>query len=747
MRLKELELSGFKSFAKKTSLIFDSPITAIVGPNGSGKSNVAEAFRWVLGEQSLKSLRGKRGEDLIFNGAQNTARLNKASAKVFFDNSDRKVNIDFDQVIIERSVFRDGANEYSLNNSKVRLKDVLELLSSVSLGATGHHIISQGEADKILNATISERRLIIEEALGLKIYQWKIAESEKKLDKTEENIRQVESLRREIAPHIKFLQKQVEKIEKADELRRELKALYLEYLKKQDLYLKNFEKKISLEKNDPTRELSLVEEKFKQLNESLAQSNVDSEKLKKISETEGQLRNSRYKKDELSRQLGRLEGMIEIKSERVKTASEETFDQVVDYSQVANLIKNIENFVATAEQEDDLSAIKNTLFKIKDLLTQFSAGHHKVVEPNQAWIEELATMKEEKEKAEIEMKRLADEDSRLTIELEETKTQLEKEKEDTRGAEREIFELRSRRSELRSQLEAIRAREEKFKTESDEFKRELTEAVTLVDREILGYETYDLGSDYQPEADRASQEERRRKIERIKIRLEDMGIDGTDVLEEFKEATERDEFLMRELEDLFKSAESLKVLIRDLKEKIDTEFQEGVKKINKEFQNFFSLMFGGGTAMLEVVIPEKKKAKSDMDISDFDSAEVPVEDEEIYGGIDVNISLPRKKIRGLQMLSGGERALTSIALLFAMSQVNPPPFLILDETDAALDEANSRKYGEMIENLSKYSQLILITHNRETMSRAGIIYGVTMGGDGISKLLSIKFDEAATWAK
>ena len=116
-------------------------------------------------------------------------------------------------------------------------------------------------------------------------------------------------------------------------------------------------------------------------------------------------------------------------------------------------------------------------------------------------------------------------------------------------------------------------------------------------------------------------------------------------------------------------------------------------------------------------------------------------------GIDIAVSLPRKKIRGLVMLSGGERALTSIALLFAVSQVNPPPFMILDETDAALDEANSRKYGDMLENLSEVSQLIVITHNRETMSRAGVLYGVTMDGDATSKLLSVKLEEAEAIAK
>ena len=115
--------------------------------------------------------------------------------------------------------------------------------------------------------------------------------------------------------------------------------------------------------------------------------------------------------------------------------------------------------------------------------------------------------------------------------------------------------------------------------------------------------------------------------------------------------------------------------------------------------------------------------------------------------MEVSVNLPRKRIKGLEMLSGGERALTSIALLFAMSQVNPPPFLILDETDAALDEANSRRYGEMVETLAQHSQLILVTHNRETMSHAGVIYGVTIGDDGISRLLSIKLDQAVEYAK
>ena len=148
--LKSLEISGFKSFARKEELEFKTPISAIVGPNGSGKSNVAEAFRFVLGEQSLKSMRGKRGEDLIFSGSKNERSSNRAGVKVVFDNSRRFLNIDYDEVTIERVVHRDSVNQYFINKSQVRLKDILELLAGANIGASGHHIISQGEADRIL---------------------------------------------------------------------------------------------------------------------------------------------------------------------------------------------------------------------------------------------------------------------------------------------------------------------------------------------------------------------------------------------------------------------------------------------------------------------------------------------------------------------------------------------------------------------------------------------------------------------
>ncbi|HWU24296.1 MAG TPA: AAA family ATPase, partial [Candidatus Paceibacterota bacterium] len=228
--LKRLEIAGFKSFARKTVLDFSSATTAIVGPNGSGKSNVAEAFRFALGEQSMKSMRGKRSEDLIFAGSHATARANRAAVTIIFDNEPNagKGNgrlfpkLEFDEVSIERAVFRDGSSEYLINGSKVRLRDVQELLAGANIGESGHHIISQGEADRILVAHPRERRAMLEDALGLKTFEFRKQEAERKLEKTEENVREVESLRREIAPHIRFLKKQVERIERAESLIAEL---------------------------------------------------------------------------------------------------------------------------------------------------------------------------------------------------------------------------------------------------------------------------------------------------------------------------------------------------------------------------------------------------------------------------------------------------------------------------------------------------------------------------------------------
>ena len=336
----------------------------------------------------------------------------------------------------------------------------------------------------------------------------------------------------------------------------------------------------------------------------------------------------------------------------------------------------------------------------------------------------------------------------LAARYEELKREIEREKDSSRETERAVFEMMAKKSELTALVSRLSDKEEELEKAERMFKEEIKEGIVLVGRDITLYGDFAVSESVVMSEPRETQEGRRRAIERIKIKLEEQGVGGSDeTMKEYQDATERDSFLEREITDLYQSAESLRALIVELNEKLDMDFKEGIVKINKQFQEFFALMFGGGAASLFVIAQKKRKRKdTDIPLGD-DGAIVEVLEEETEEGIDINVSLPRKKIKGLQMLSGGERALTSIALIFAVSQVNPPPFLVLDETDAALDEANSRRYGDMLENLSKHSQLIVITHNRETMSRADLLYGITMGSDAVSRLLSVRFDEASQFAK
>lgn len=761
MYLKSLELAGFKSFAKAQRLDFNSPISSIVGPNGSGKSNVAEGFRFVLGEQSMKTLRGKRGEDLIWNGGGSTSRANRASVKVVFDNSKRLLDIDFDEVTLQRVVHRDGTNQYFINDSQVRLKDMALLLASANIGSSGHHIISQGEADKILNINLKERREMIEDALGLKVYHYKKQESERKLTKTKENINQVQLLRKEIAPHVRFLKKQVEKVEKARTMRDELKSLYQEYLRREHDYISSERAKIKEEKREPETKLSSLEEQLREAKEVLASSSKSDEKSQLIITLEEKLSKIRKEKDDLSRQLGRLEGQITFaeksaqknKNEKIKNEGE-----LVALTEVRATAEKIKNLVDEASEEENLLEIQLILKKVKTLLQEFlnpkvetdlSDDKEGEVDTDEGGEIDIHSLKQKQRILEEKVTSTVREEENVQGEYKNLRNDIETAKDESREAERAVFSIMSEQTELRSTLSALRSREEGISRSGRDFDEELKEGEILIGQAIHSFKTGEETQEIVAEA-REVQEKRRKALEKLKIRLEEFGGgSGEEIEKEYKDVQERDEFLEREIEDLIQSAESLKGLIGDLEEKLRTQFKAGVEKINKAFQEFFALMFGGGAASLSVVQAKKRKrARSDDDDLDLiGESDMDEEDEEMEEGIEINVSLPRKKIKGLHMLSGGERALTSIALLFAMSQVNPPPFLVLDETDAALDEANSRRYGDMIEMLSKYSQLILITHNRETMSRAGILYGVTMGGDGVSKLLSVQFDEAVQIAK
>ncbi len=748
MRLKSLELNGFKSFGKKVAIDFASQITGIVGPNGSGKSNIAEGFRFVLGEQSIKSMRGKKGEDLIFNGSTDAGKANRAGVKLTFDNNKRILPIDFDEVSIERVVYRDGVNEYAINGSKVRLKDIQELLASAHIGSSGHHIISQGEADRILHASIKERREMIEDALGIKVYQYKKEESERKLDRTAENIKQVESLRREIAPHLRFLKKQVEKLEKSKVIREELVTFAREYFKREERHILDTKRLLHEEKGPLQAELASLGARLTETKRLVTESQSEKEVAPEIIVLEERLGEARKHKDELSRELGRIEGEIAyiLRSvQKEESVSKEQSNKTILLSEVETLHGKIKVEIEKGETLNTLESLRATLYEVAKLVTSFITSNRHTATSTilENLKKELSYLEEKKITIAGKFKDALSSEGELVASYEAKRKEMERVKDETKEAEKEVFRIVAKQNELHAHLDKVIAKEAQLRFDEENFKNDIGEIGKIGGLEAVRFDDVSISL----EEERSGQHERRRHLERLKIRLEEMGISGgEEVFKEYKETEERDKFLEQELIDLAKASEDLKNLIVDLTEKLDQEFKVGVEKINDAFGSFFSLMFGGGRASLKLVKQEKRRRNSLLEGSD-ESGEEMKETVETEEGVDIEIALPHKKIKGLMMLSGGERALTSIALLFAISQVNPPPFVILDETDAALDEANSRKYGDMVESLAGHSQLIVITHNRETMSRAGMLYGITMGKDAISKLLSVGFEDALAVAK
>lgn len=719
MLFKRLEVSGFKSFAKPVRLEFPSAISAIVGPNGSGKSNVADSIRWVLGEQSMKNLRGKKGEDLIFAGTESVPRMGKAMVNLVFENlpnrqvgKKKQFDLEFDEIIIGRRVYRDGINEYALNDSPVRLKDIVELLSKVGLGASQHHIIAQGDADRVLYALPEERKSMISDALGLRIFEVKRMEAERKIAHTEENMKDVESLKRELDPHLKYLSSQAEKARGVADLRESLDQLSKEFVKRERNTLKFEEEALRKEKEPLFLKIKILEENLKRSEAVFGKKDGDEKVFSELKQLDA-VRDAIFeKRRNLDRELVYAEAVKESRASSDDTVPKTKFREIL-----LNLVSDLES----AARSGSIETVRNIIFSSTQKIYQVleSVNGNKSVDG--------AKNENEAKEIKIAMEKLEEEEknivfSRKKLEEEYRKKNVEIHKEGLLYRERADDLLRAK-----DELNTFNFKEERIKARKKDLEIDFSNYIKI---EFPSGEVLSV----------AERDEFRKKIERMRIRLEEAGGMDEGVIKEYEETEKRSAFLEKELSDLKKTSKSLEELFDDLNQKIEKDFKIGISKINSLFGIFFNEIFGGGKAEIKVIEPSKPKKIVD------ENGEIE-EIEETKGGIDIIVNIPRKRIKSLNMLSGGERALVSIALLFAVSTINPPPFLVLDETDAALDEANSRKYAGMLKELSRKTQLIVITHNRETMRVADVLYGVTMGRDGVSSLLSIKFEEAESLVK
>ncbi len=967
MYFKRLELIGFKSFSDKTVIEFQGGVTAVVGPNGCGKSNISDAIRWVLGEQSVKSLRGSSMEDVIFNGSALKEPLNLAEVSLTLSNESRILSIDYDEVTITRRLYRSGDSEYLINKNTVRLKDIHEILMGTGIGTENYSIIEQGKMDLVLNARPEDRRTIFEEAAGITKFKSKKKEALRKLEQTDQNLLRVSDIIEEVRRQISSIERQAKKAEsykiefeklkslelavasreflmfgerrkdqegsleslktaeedilrEVDELERNLderksklhetdRSLQdaqtqeinasAEIRRNQDRILLNRERvgelverrenllnqillskkrieEFKSEYEDLSREyvtihreesegkvfLDSVENEFKVLDDFLqsaggemgsnkhklleiankkadlqsesariyAEAHAIESRLKKLKEEEEtvnremreagehfgmssdphhagsglQIKIREFKEKLLSILRGIVEkkGSVNGSDESVLEAEINRFaDEVVKIQGNLTIHQSRKDYFeeTTNKLRERLTLYAN---ETKDLLIQQSAleerkrAHDALIATSS---DEEKRLNESLQRIEESIKSKANEKESLIIRLTETRSRqghcvaksekiqrdknwvleskeneerqllrFEKEIEeanakkegleaDSASLEEELINLSSSRDAVLRQIESIRRSREEVNTGLEELEISKSQKAKILEEAKEKVHAYELqNAETRFEMDRIKErifnayqvdfalqesleatraeferqfgadtqldlEESKTNIQALKEKLNRMGPVNLVAIQEYDEMKERYDFLVKQQQDLNQAKDDLHKAILKINRTTKEMFVETFVNIQKYFSEYYKLLFGGGSAEL-ILLDEEDVLES---------------------GIEIVARPPGKKLQNITLLSGGEKALTAVALLFSLFKVKPSPFCVLDEIDAPLDESNVDRFCAVLKDFITGSQFIVITHNKRTMNLADSMYGITMAETGVSKVVSVKFSEKA----
>jgi chromosome segregation protein len=922
--LKTLEIFGFKSFADKVRIEFTDGVAALLGPNGCGKSNVVDAMKWVLGEQSSKSLRAENMVDVIFAGSETRKPLGVAEVTLLVSNQDEVLPLDLPEVSIRRRLYRSGESEYFLNNNLVKLRDIRELFFDTGIGKSAYSIMEQGKIDQLLSTRPEERRVVFEEAAGITRFRVRGQEAERKLEKTEENMRHVEGILDEVRRSYTSLKAQADKAEAYRVLREEIFEVELEIQllrlknlledkKKREARLSDKEKnreditraitgvnetiareadlvnamesqlveshkrlyQLDMEKNTRDSQIHMFRERVTELEHGIEANtqrrqnmqrkieDMDIEAARKreglgelsirIAQTEKNIAafiadidgfSERVRaNDEETRANGEkiqvLEGAIEDLRVQLRAITEDIVTQLdarlkeMGYS--ANERRSVEQSIAETLQslriqlsgkmtlledaarvestarpvrdkivENTLAMLRESLEKLTTLdglfqryhafapsfLDEFlapqgiitrkreideqindrAAGIARLRQRNEALARENAGLREKIEEyrgtlenlrvdlarqqtqrtgVEQEIDRLGREHTEqeallrdVAVEIDATRARVMETQDRVGAAERERLrieeeekkarsaqsglegEIASRNSELASREEELKQKNVllgRAQSEIEKMQIEVTEIRTEVkdlhanfaerfSRDLSEYET--RIPDLQPNRDL------RPRLAELREEMRKLGQINLMAPEEFAEVKDRFDFLTGQLGDLTRAREDLKRVTTEIRTESTELFLDTYNKIKKNFHTVFRRLFGGGRAELRLEKPE-----------------APLE-----SGIEVFAQPPGKKLENINMLSGGERSLTGVSLLFAIYMVKPSPFCLLDEIDAALDEENVGRLTNLLKEFSHHSQFIIITHNRRTVAGADVLYGVTMEESGVSKLVAIRLE-------
>ena len=731
MQLKHIKLSGFKSFVDPTKISFPTNMVGVVGPNGCGKSNVIDAVRWVLGELSAKNLRGESMVDVIFHGSEKRKASGQCSIELLFDNSSAKIGgeyASFNEVSIKRVMTRDAQSDYFINNTKCRRKDVQDIFLGTGLGPSSYAIIEQGMVTKLVSAKPDELRTHIEEAAGVSKYRERRRETESRIKRTRENLSRVKDIRDEIGRLIKRLENQAKAAEKYTELKKDKAKLELDKAVLFSIEAKSSRDDLQKKLDSLNRDLQIKNAESETIQSQIDQFRTENESV--LSEYEEAQKNFYAVGAEIAKREANLHNIN--KNEQETKSNLEKVKQ--NYEKAKETEKNFEELSPSEKAMHILDSMINTIEK-------YGIKNENIREKA---IELKSLLTDILNIATAQSKTLTEEYLSRQNDLEDQIVNAEKLK---KSIEDEMRDFVDKSSSAESVLISLRQKQSKFNEELREFEnkksiadldaRTISEKITNIRIEQKTYEINldnsnkkikEAGIDIDKidffEYEDMTIEELEDKLVNIETKIIKLGAINLAAPEEIEEESKRKEELDEQYNDLTEALEKLTGAIKKIDQETKTIFKESFDSVNSKLKEMFPKLFGGGVAELTLT-----------------------EEDALNAGVILMARPPGKKNSSISQLSGGEKALTALALVFAIFDLNPAPFCLLDEVDAPLDDLNTLRFINMVEEMSKTVQFIFITHNKVSMERSDYLMGVTMQEAGVSRMVSVDVNQALELAE
>ena len=731
MQLKHIKLSGFKSFVDPTKISFPTNMVGVVGPNGCGKSNVIDAVRWVLGELSAKNLRGESMADVIFNGSEKRKPSGQCSIELLFDNSSAKIGgeyASFNEVSIKRVMTRDAQSDYFINNTKCRRKDVQDIFLGTGLGPSSYTIIEQGMVSKLVSAKPDELRTHIEEAAGVSKYRERRRETESRIKRTKENLSRVKDIRDEIGRLIRRLENQAKAADKYNQLKKDKTKLELDKAILFSMEAKNNRDKLQKKLDAHNRDLKIKNAESETIQSQIDQFRTENESL--LSEYELAQKNFYAVGAEIAKREANLQNINKSESE-IKYSLQKAKD---NYEKAKETEKNFDELSPSEKAMHILDSIILTIDK-------FNINNESIREKAME-LKNLLT--EILDIASAQSKTLTDEYLSRQNDLEEQIEQAEKLKSSIQD---EMKDFVSKSSDAESILVALRQKQSKFNDElrnlenkksiADLDSKSISEKITNIRLELKTYEInldnsnkkikeagIDIDTVNFSDYEDTTLDEIEDSLTAIETKIIRLGAINLAAPEEIADESKRKEELDEQYNDLTEALDKLNGAIKKIDNETKTIFKDSFDAVNLKLKEMFPKLFGGGVAELTLT-----------------------DDDPLHAGVVLMARPPGKKNSSISQLSGGEKALTALALVFAIFDLNPAPFCLLDEVDAPLDDLNTLRFINMVEEMSKSIQFIFITHNKVSMERSDYLMGVTMQEAGVSRMVSVDVNQALKLAE